>query len=78
MPILLRNRTRARVSTLQEHITRMTMAELIRYEATLWQWMNRLDKSKMHSENIVVQLNAIHREVEWRAGEKEWQDAAHS
>ena len=77
MPIVLREPTRARLSTLQERITRMTLNESVRYEATLWQWMNRLDRSGINSENIVSQLNAIHREVEWRAGQSEWDHAAH-
>lgn len=63
---------------LQEPITRMSVSELASYEATLWQWMEALDRARMASARVVDQLNAIHREVEWRAGEKEWQDAAHS
>jgi hypothetical protein len=56
----------------------MSLGELVRYEATLWTWMDKLNRSKMRSEGIVVQLNAIHREVEWRAMDKEWSNAAHS
>jgi hypothetical protein len=74
MPIILQKR----LTKLQEQrITRMTLTELITYEAVLWRWMDKLDKSKMHSEDIVVQLNAIHREVEWRAMDAEWNHAAH-
>jgi hypothetical protein len=75
MPIILQHR----LTKLQEQrITRMSMADLIVYEAALWRWMDKLDKSKVHSENIVVQLNAVHREVEWRAMDTEWSNAAHS
>jgi hypothetical protein len=56
----------------------MPLADLIVYEATLWQWMDALNKRNMGSLRIVDQLNAIYREIEWRAGEKEWNDAAHS
>lgn len=45
----------------------MTMKNLIAYEAILWRWME-----KTNAPNIVNQLNAIHREVEWRCQEKDW------
>jgi hypothetical protein len=47
----------------------MTIEELAQYEAALWQWM---DKLKFKSEDVVNQLNAVHREVEWRAQDKDW------
>jgi hypothetical protein len=79
MPIMLQQHGRNHLTKLQEQrITKMTMAQLIVYEAVLWQWMDKLDRSKMRSESIVNQLNAIHREVEWRAMDKEWADATHS
>ena len=68
----------ARLQLQEQRIARMPMNQLILYETVLWVWMDKLDKSKIRSENIVAQLNAIHREVEWRAGEREWQNAAHS
>lgn len=78
MRLIVRRGGRARLSVLQERITRMPLADLIVYEATLWQWMDALNKRNMGSLRIVDQLNAIYREIEWRAGEKEWNDAAHS
>jgi hypothetical protein len=52
----------------------MTVEELVQYEATLWHWVDRL---KYKSEDVVNQLNAIHREIEWRALDKDWRDAPH-
>lgn len=60
MPILYRNRLRDLDAT---PVTKMTLGELITYEAVLWRWM---DKTK-GAANIARQLNMIHREVEWRA-----------
>lgn len=51
-------------------ITKMSMRELIDYEEHLWKWMQN---SPPH---IVSVLNSIHREVEWRAGKKDWDNAA--
>jgi hypothetical protein len=67
MPVILRHNGRPRLSNLQERIAKMTMAELVSYDALLWSWMDRL---KYKSEDVVNQLNAIHREVEWRAMDK--------
>lgn len=69
MPILFRGR----ISNLDEKITKMTLSELTKYERLLWRWM---DKTKGAS-SIARQLNMIHREVEWRAMDKDWRDAAH-
>jgi hypothetical protein len=69
MPVILRHNGRPRLSSLQERIAKMTIAELIDYDNALWQWM---DKLKFKSEDVVNQLNAIHREVEWRAQDKDW------
>lgn len=83
MPIMLQGR----LSDVNEKISRMSLRALISYEAVLWTWMRNIERRKlrgktravpMHSDNIVYQLNAIHREVEWRAGQKEWDNAAHS
>jgi hypothetical protein len=69
MPIILRRNGRSRLSSLQERISKMTIPELVAYEAALWHWVDRL---KYKSEDVVNQLNAIHREVEWRAADKDW------
>lgn len=74
MPLILRHNGRPRLSKLQERIARMSVPELVEYEATLWRWVDRL---KFKSQDVVTQLNAIHREVEWRAEDKDWRDAAH-
>jgi len=42
-------------------LTQMSMRELISYEEFLWGWM------KDSPPNVVAVLNAIYREVEWRA-----------
>lgn len=42
-------------------LSKMTMRQLIEYERFLWGWM------KGSPPSIVVVLNAIYREVEWRA-----------
>lgn len=59
-------------------ITRMSMTELIEYEKLLWNWMEKVTRSKIHCDNIIAQLNAIYREIEWRATQRNWDDAAHS
>jgi hypothetical protein len=69
MPVILRHNGRPRLSNLQERIAKMPMAELVTYDALLWSWMDRL---KYKSQDVVNQLNAIHREVEWRAMDKDW------
>jgi hypothetical protein len=69
VPLILRHNGRPRLSSLQERIARMTIAELVDYDNALWQWM---DKLKFKSEDVVNQLNAIHREIEWRAMDKDW------
>ena len=65
MPMVYRKRL---IST-QRPITQMTLRELIDYEAYLWRWMDRA-KSPV---NIALELNTIHREIEWRSQEAEWQ-----
>jgi hypothetical protein len=69
MPVILRHNGRPRLSSLRERISKMTTAELIEYDAALWRWVDRL---KYKSEDFTNQLNAIHREVEWRAMNKDW------
>jgi hypothetical protein len=74
MPIILRLGGRVRLENAQERITRMSVNELIVYEGALWTWLEKITKSKLHSDRIVDQLNAIHREIEWRAMDAEWND----
>lgn len=83
MPIMRHVHGRAVLSDLQERISRMTLAELVTYEDTLWKWMEALDRRKLRgksfierrrSDNVVYQINAIHREVEWRLA-RGWTDA---
>ena len=69
MPIILQHNGKPRLSKLQERISKMTLVELVEYEAALWRWVDRL---KYKSEDVTNQLNAVHREVEWRAEDKEW------
>ena len=42
-------------------LAQMSMRQLIEYEEFLWGWMNGSPP------NVVTVLNAIYREVEWRA-----------
>ena len=42
-------------------LTKMSMRELIDYESYLWQWMTSSPP------RVVNVLNAIYREIEWRA-----------
>ena len=51
----------------------MTMRELVEYEETLWRWADAAGGTH----GITDVLNAIYREVEWRAQEREWRDAAY-
>ena len=79
MPMLMRQHGRTRLNDVTKlGITRMSLAELTEYEALLWTWMEKVTRSKLHCDNIVAQLNAIYREVEWRATQEDWDNAAHS
>jgi hypothetical protein len=79
MPILMRRHGRPQLTEVTRMgITRMSLGELVEYEALLWAWMEKVTRSKLHCDNIVAQLNAIYREVEWRATQKDWDNAAHS
>lgn len=69
MPIMYRNRL---LRLDQQRITKLTIAELIDYERELWTWMDKTGGAA----NIARQLNMIHREVEWRAQDREWHDDA--
>jgi phage pi2 protein 07 len=77
--MLMRRHGRAQLADVTKiGITRMSLNELIEYEALLWTWMEKITRSKIHCDDVIAQLNAIHREVEWRATQKDWDDAAHS
>jgi hypothetical protein len=56
----------------QTALTKMRTSDLIAYEKYLWRWM------KKSPPNIVALLNAIHREIEWRSMDKEWDRAQNS
>ena len=56
------------------NICQMTMPELVEFERKVWALA---EKTKFPLRAIDV-LNAIYREVEWRAMDKEWRDAANS
>ena len=65
MPIIYRGTLR-KVDFEDRPLTKMTMRELIDYEKCLWRWM------ATSPPNIVQVLNAIYREVEWRAQDTNW------
>ena len=56
-----------------EDFPNMTMSQLMGYERELWRWADAVGSTVA----IADILNAIYREVEWRAQEKEWRDAAY-
>lgn len=60
MPILSENQL---LNFDDVRITKLSMAELIKYDALLWRWMDKTGGAA----NIANQLNMVHREVEWRA-----------
>jgi hypothetical protein len=70
MPIVARNEQRRPrlVATGIERLAKMTWNDLVAYEAFLWECMEKLPNSP----TIVTTLNAIHREVEWRAQDTEF------
>ena len=51
------------VNTGMSTLARLTLAELEAYEAFLWECLEKLP----HSPTIVTTMNAIYREVEYRA-----------
>ena len=52
--------------SLDDPLTKMSLRQLVEFEAYLWTWMKNSPPS------IVQILNAIHREVEWRAQDTDW------
>ena len=63
MPFVWRNKTGTPKFSTERRLTRMPLPELIAYEEFLWECMEKLPNSP----NLVTTLNAIHREVEYRA-----------
>lgn len=56
------------------NICKMTMPELCEFEDRVWKLAERT-KFPMRAVDV---LNAIYREVEWRALGKDWRDAANT
>ena len=54
-------------------ICKVTIPELIEFEKRVWALAERT-KFPLRSVDV---LNAIYREIEWRAMDKDWRDAAH-
>lgn len=70
MPIIGHDaRGRPRVIRRMAQLSKMSMADLIAFEAFLWKCMD----TKVPNLGVVDYLNAIHREVEWRAQDSEFQ-----
>lgn len=60
-------------SIAMEEFAKMSMRELIEYEQKLWRWADTAGSTQ----SIAAVLNAIYREVEWRAQERTWRNAAY-
>lgn len=79
MLMLMRQKGRIQLADVTKlGITRMSLPELVQYEALLWAWMEKVTRSKLHCDNVIAQLNAIYREIEWRATQEDWDNAAHT
>lgn len=65
MPFIFHSRL---YKNIDGRVTRMSMPELIAYERLLWRWMDKTGGAP----DIARQLNMIHREVEWRSQDKEF------
>lgn len=63
MPFVWRNKSGRPRLNAEMYLTRMSFPELEAYEAFLWECMEKLPNSP----HIVTTLNALHREVEYRA-----------
>lgn len=59
MPIVVNGK----LLSLSEPVTKMSMRDLIAYEAALWKFVNTPEPPF----RIVTMLNNIYQEVEWRA-----------
>ena len=74
MYILMRVRDRLRLQRMEAtNISRMTMTELAEFETRVW---TLAERTKFPLRAVDV-LNAIYREVEWRAQERDWRNAAY-
>ena len=70
MPIITYSaRGYPRVVKRLDQVSKMTMPDLIAMEGYLWKCMD----TKIPQPAVVDFLNAIHREVEWRAQDPEFQ-----
>lgn len=70
MPIIARNANgRPRLIHRMEQVSKMPMPDLIAMEEFLWKCM----EMQVPQPAVVDYLNAIHREVEWRAQDPEFQ-----
>lgn len=70
MPIIGRDaRGRPRLIKKMEQVSKMSMPDLIAFEAFLWKCMD----TKLVQPAVVDYLNTIHREVEWRAQDPQFQ-----
>lgn len=73
MIVIMRTNGRVYLKELTaSNICKMTMPELIEFESRVWRLA---EKTKFPLRSVDV-LNAIYREVEWRALGKDWRDAA--
>lgn len=69
MPIIARNAKGVpRIIKRMDQVSKMPMDDLIAMEEFLWKCMD----AKVPSPAVVDYLNAIHREVEWRAQDPEF------
>jgi hypothetical protein len=74
MPIMRTIRGRPELRPIgMEDFASMSMTALIEYEQKLWRWADAVGSTQA----IADVMNAIYREVEWRAQDKEWRDAAY-
>ena len=70
VPIIAHNaRGKPRLVKRLDQVSRMSMPDLIAMEKFLWKCMD----TKIPQPAVVDYLNAIHREVEWRAQDPEFQ-----
>jgi hypothetical protein len=68
MPFIVRDKKDRPKLVNAAQISKMTMPELETYEKFLWECMEKLP----HSPVLADTMNAIYREVEWRAQDTEF------
>lgn len=66
MPLVYKGRMMSLNLASEKQLSQMTTPDLIEYEAYLWRWM------RYSPPNVVTVLNAIYREMEWRAQDSEF------